>query len=108
MKFFIILLLITNLLTLTVVIDQGISLAHLESSESFSERREHKLLLDIANLLLCTNSFDASRAESMDSLEGTKLYFKQGAIFGVGFKGEPEPQYTECSVTKSANLINEN
>jgi hypothetical protein len=44
MKFFIILLLITNLLTLTVVIDQGISLAHLESSESFSERREQKLL----------------------------------------------------------------
>ncbi|MOA42750.1 hypothetical protein D3C78_1648270 [compost metagenome] len=70
--------------------DQGITIAHQESSVSFLDRRSKELLLDISTIYLC-KEHDALSGLPITKLKGASLHIENGIVKGVGFKGEPYP-----------------
>jgi hypothetical protein len=92
-KTVIISLLLSNFILLFFLVDQGITIAHTESSVSFLARRNHNLLLDISDIYLCSDATNLSHLKSDKvKLNGVTLYIDDYIVIAIGWKGDPSPK----------------
>jgi len=89
----IMLLLSCNFILIFLLIDQGITASHLDSSVSFLARRNNDLLSDISDVYLCSNASGLIESSAgVVKLNGVTLYINDGIVVSLGLKGEPRPR----------------
>lgn len=93
----ILLLFSSHFILLFFLIDQGISLAHMESDLSFYTRRNEALFTDISNVYLCADITKLNHLSNDLELKGVKLYIENNIVIAIGFKGGLSPKL-ECEV----------
>ena len=85
--------LLSNLILLYPLVDQGITIAYMESSVSFLASRSHDLFLDVSDVYLCSDATKLSDSESNKvELNGVTLYIKDNIVIAIGLKGDPSPK----------------
>lgn len=84
---------LSNLILVFFLVDQGITLAHTESSVSFLARRNYDLLLDISDIYLCSPATQLGDSKSDQvKLNAVTLYIKDDIVIAIGWNGEPYPK----------------